>query len=111
MSRPRVCLLLAVLLPLAPPALARCDSPGRPTDCFGDPLPAGAIARFGSVRWRHPDAITCLAFSPDGVTAATGSKDGKLRFWDAATGRLLRQVPANTREPASVTFSPDGKTL
>lgn len=35
-------------------------------DAYGDPLPPGAVARFGSVRWRAPETVTSLMFTPDG---------------------------------------------
>ncbi len=55
-----------------------------------------------------------LVFSPDGKTlVVAGCKDescsqSTLRFWDAASGQLTRQI---TTPPAVVVFSPDGRTL
>ena len=34
----------------------------------------------------HSDTVTCAAFSPDGQTLATGSRDRTVRLWDVRTG-------------------------
>ncbi|MFJ4931605.1 WD40 repeat domain-containing protein, partial [Streptomyces sp. NPDC088736] len=31
--------------------------------------------------------MTAVAFAPDGTWLATGSNDGRVRIWDAATGQ------------------------
>src|SRR5262245_47178340 len=64
-------------------------APPAPADAFGDPLPRGAAARLGSLRWRANPVG--LAWSPDRKLIATA--DGyrhTLRLWDAANGRVLR---------------------
>jgi WD40 repeat protein len=36
----------------------------------------------------HRGAVTCVAFSPDGRTCATGGEDRRICLWDTATGGL-----------------------
>ncbi len=87
---------------------------GEPrADRRGDPLPTGAIGRFGSARLRHGDAVRCLAFSPDSKLLASGGagKDGTIRIWDVASGREIRRIPSGQGSVGSVCFSPDGRVL
>ena len=58
----------------------------------------------------HHDAVTCLAYAPDGQTLATGSKDGTVRLWDAA-GKERATLPGHERMVTALAFAPDGKTL
>jgi RNA polymerase sigma factor (sigma-70 family) len=53
--------------------------------------------------------IGALGFSPDGrkVYSWTGAK--KVYIWDVATGKLLRDFPAGTRQSYKGMFSGDGK--
>ncbi|MBW4433613.1 MAG: caspase family protein [Pelatocladus maniniholoensis HA4357-MV3] len=59
----------------------------------------------------HKDAVTSVAFSPDGQYIVSGSDDKTLRLWDNQ-GRLIGQ-PFQGHEGAvtSVAFSPDGKHI
>src|SRR5438067_2396834 len=82
MARP---LLLAVLIAVLAPGRV-CAWPPR-LDAYGDPLPAGAVARFGTIRWRHDSVIRAVLYSPDGKTLFTNAEDSTVRAWDALTGR------------------------
>src|SRR5262249_5868951 len=55
-------------------------------------------------------AITCLAFSPDGGRAVSGSDDRTARIWETATGKelLLHEHEAAV---TAVAFSSDGRTV
>jgi WD40 repeat protein len=82
-------------------------------DQAGDVLPAGAVARLGTLRWRHDGTVTTLAYSPDGRILA-GSCAGKVILWEAATGKRIRQLPLGAAGWLSrhcLDFSPDGKVL
>lgn len=63
------------------------------------------------VQTEHTQSVLSVAFSPDGGTLASGSLDHTVKFWDAATGQLLRTLVGHTSTVLSVAFSPDGKTL
>jgi WD40 repeat protein len=81
------------------------------TDRTGDALPPDAVARAGTVRWRHGGPVLALAFAPDGKTLASVSGDGSLRLWDSSTGRELRRFLGHKGEVRCVAFAPDGNSL
>jgi WD40 repeat protein len=98
---------LVLVLSLAPASAGEPEKP--PADRLGDPLPAGATRRLGSVRFRN-EAQRFLPFlSPDGRTLATSEEEG-VRFWDALTGRERRFVALEEpRWPAFLDFSRDSR--
>lgn len=79
-------------------------------DLYGDPLPPGAIARLGTVRWRHGSSVLCLGFSPDGKTIATGSYDRTIRLWQLPTGKEILRL-AVLEGPHCLAVSPNGRTM
>lgn len=48
-------------------------------------------------------------FSPDGKLLAVGSRNYRMRLFDVASGKLLREFPK--RRSHDIAFSPDGKTI
>ena len=59
----------------------------------------------------HTEAVSCLTFSPDGQTLASGSEDNTVRLWDVRTGRHLRTLTGHVKTVNSISFNPDGQTL
>ncbi len=94
------------------------------TDASGDALPPGAIARLGTLRWRHGSAISFVAF-PDAKTVITAAQENAVRFWDRETGKEIRRFEtaapggpglggvrvAYNLPPMRLALSPDGKVL
>lgn len=57
----------------------------------------------------HEDHGFACAFSPDGVTFATGHQDGIVQVWDARfLGRVAHSIPAEMSGIRSLAFSPLG---
>jgi WD40 repeat protein len=59
----------------------------------------------------HMASVYCLAFTPDGKTAISGSEDKTIRMWDIATGRQIRRIDRHRTWIQDIAISPDGKNL
>ncbi len=55
--------------------------------------------------------VTSCAWNPDGVTLATGSRNGIVHIWNGFTGQLLATMNGHQRSVDSVAWSPDGMLL
>jgi WD40 repeat protein len=69
--------------------------PPQRMDSLGDPLPARALARFGTTRLRQADFFDAVAFSPDGKTLFAKTYHGVVSMWDTTTGRLIGVLHRN----------------
>jgi RNA polymerase sigma factor (sigma-70 family) len=81
-------------------------------DAYGDPLPAGAVLRLGTIRfrqhiWPQGDGFT---FTADGKAIAIAENQG-INFWETTTGRLLQSVKTPDLYTRQVARSPDGKLI
>lgn len=118
MSRNLSTVLLALLLSIAAheriaDRLAAQDKKLL-TDRHGDPLPEGATARLGTVRYRHASQVTAVLYSPDGKLIATTGFDETVRLWASDTGKEIFRFRLDSKpnlSRAMIAFSPDGKRL
>ena len=60
---------------------------------------------------QHSDAVGSVAFSPDGLMLASGSKDKTVQIWDLATGKSIRTFPGDSSTVWSVAFDSSGTKL
>jgi RNA polymerase sigma factor (sigma-70 family) len=95
-------------------AKAVAKGPGG-LDRYADPLPAEALVRFGTVRFRHGGSVHSVAFTPDGkvlASCAADSAENRVRLSDPVTGKILRELPARDEDSLScMGLTADGKTV
>ena len=59
--------------------------------------------------WRtlhHSEWVASVAFSRDGSQVATGTRDGKIRLWDAATGAVTTLLDGHTASVNAIAYHP-----
>ncbi len=67
-------------------------------DRHGDPLPSGAVVRYGTVRLRHGTDIQAMAFTHDGKLLCTVSaSEDSVKLWDTATGKEVARLNTPTQ--------------
>lgn len=76
----------------------------------------GRLSLWDVEAWREvrryagdQDVVTCVAFSPDGRFALSGSSTGKVRYWHLESGREVSCYEPPARGARSIAFSPDGR--
>jgi WD40 repeat protein len=98
----------ASVLPSAPRSAFAGHESGVNADV--DPTPAGAVTRIGRQRFSHGDAVTAVAWQPNGTLIASAGMS-IVKLWDGATGRIVRELPSHAHWWQSLAFSPDGSRL
>ncbi|HZZ81146.1 MAG TPA: c-type cytochrome domain-containing protein, partial [Gemmataceae bacterium] len=88
--------------------------------------PAGDVLASGAFRevklWRRPrprelaqcmhDApVHAVAVSADGKSAATGDEAGRIRIWEIASGKSIREIAAHQAAVTGLAFSADGAAI
>jgi RNA polymerase sigma factor (sigma-70 family) len=94
-----------------PPAAGGKQPRGDRADRNGDPLPEGAQARLGTIRFRHDHPYLHLmsSFSRNGKVLATGGNN-EIRLWNLVTGKLIREIHDGYGY-SELFFAPDGRWL
>jgi len=59
----------------------------------------------------HTRTVTCAAFSPDGLSLASGSQDGTVKIWSVSRHELLKDLTISPDAVRSVRFTGDGGQL
>ena len=59
----------------------------------------------------HASEVLSVAYSPDGLTLASGSEDNTVRLWNVQSGQHKLTLEGHENAVTSVVFSPDGGTL
>jgi WD40 repeat protein len=81
--------------------LAACE--GSAVQSSADPAPSST---------RSPvNQVYTLAWAPDGIRLALGTKHGDIQLWDTRSKTLLRTAKQRFGEIYALAWSPDGKEL
>jgi WD40 repeat protein len=92
--------------------LTTANVQGQPLrDIHGDPLPAGAIGRFGTIRLRHHAYISEMAVLPDGKTLASLDEGGGLLLSHLQSGGEHRYMRLTADGGCRSTLSPDRRLV
>jgi WD40 repeat protein len=91
MMRTKATLFSAIVALVIAPEIPAGQPPKVARDQHGDVLPAGAVARLGSRRWRHTAPVCYVAFAPDGKSVVSAGVDGYFRVWEYPSGKELRR--------------------
>ena len=97
--------------------LPRLDDRATRLERIGDPLPPRARLRLGTTQRRHTRGVAGIDFTRNGAAAVTAQSDGLVRFWDPASGRLIKSIdvlagaPTQDKLIRDFVIAPDGELM
>jgi WD40 repeat protein/predicted Ser/Thr protein kinase len=59
----------------------------------------------------HTSAVQAVAWNPDGTKLASADREGTVKVWEVATGKMLREFATQAGGVVAVAWSPGGKRL
>ncbi len=94
----RLLLSLCLWFLVAAPIQSNAEAAPPGVDSYRDPLDTEALARFGTVRFRHGPlhlaSYFSACFSRDSRLLASTMELGLIRVWESATGKELVRIRA-----------------
>lgn len=94
-------------------AAASQDSPEKNSlssiDLYGDPLPTGAVARLGTLRFRSDGELHAATYSADGANLIGIGSDA-IYYWNADDGRLTAQIDVDVESIQHAAVSADRRS-
>jgi WD40 repeat protein len=76
-----------------------------------DSIDYGAVAGPDPVPFFHGEAISRMAFSPDGSFLASGAYSGGIKVWNSKTGETVAKLDGHRNWISALAFSADSKQL
>jgi WD40 repeat protein len=73
-------------------------------------LATPGIAYYQTLR-HLTGCVVCAAWSPNGLSLASGGEDGFVRVWEVRSGRLRMELAGHAGPVLCVAWSPDGRSL
>ncbi len=92
------------------PVLTRVAAPRTRANAPTTPCPP-MPARLGTIRFHGGGSVGEVFYTPDGKLLVTSDTTRIIRVWDAASGRVVREIGDPRIDVREIALSPDGKTL